>query len=88
MKTVSRTPGGLFTALFVLGGLAALYYYRKQGGELKPLLSRSTDFVRTAREKISAVAPAADETSSGVTSRSRAHEIPMAPEDLDRFPAT
>lgn len=86
MKTISRTPGGLFTALFVLGGLTAFYYYRRQGGQLKPLLARGTDFVNAAREKINSMAPEA--STAGVTSRSRAHEVPTAPEDLDRFPAT
>lgn len=88
MKTIARNRSSMIGSLFVLGGLAAFYFYRRNGGTVRPLISRGTDLVRTAREKFNAVAPSAVADDSGVTSRSRAHEIPMAPEDMDRFPAT
>lgn len=88
MKTIPRNTSSMITSLFVLGGLVAFYYYRKNGGEMKPLLARGADFISTAREKINAVAPEVSKAAGGVTSRSRAHEIPTAPEDMDRFPAT
>jgi hypothetical protein len=88
MKTVPRTTSSLLTSLFVIGGLAAFYLYRRNGGQMKPLLARGADLLSTAREKINSVAPEVSEVAGGVTSRSRAHEIPMAPEDMDRFPAT
>ena len=92
MKTIPRNTSSMITSLFVLGGLVAFYYYRKNGGEFKPLLARGADFISTAREKINNVAPevtkAASDVAGGVTSRSRAHEVPMAPEDMDRVPAT
>jgi hypothetical protein len=88
MKTIPRNTSSLLTSLFVIGGLAAFYLYRRNGGEIKPLLARGADFLTTAREKINEVAPDVTQAVGGVTSRSRAHEISTSPEDMDRFPAT
>ena len=83
MKTVSRSNGSLFSALVVVGGLVALYFYRKNGGSVRPLLERGVDLARTAGEKINSIAPSVSGSITG-----RAQEIATAPEQMDQFATT
>lgn len=81
MKTVAfnRSRGTMFTTLLVLGGLAALYFYRRNGGKISTLVAgaseKITDLTRTANEVL--------DKAQGFTSR----EISTSPEDMDRIAA-
>ena len=88
MKTVSRNRSSLVTAFLVVGGLAAFYFYRKNGGKIQPLVDRGVDLAKTARNKINEVAPSVyDNVSDKVSTaagaiRSRAKEVSGAAKEV------
>ena len=69
MKTIPTNRSSLLTSLFVVGGLVAFYFYRKNGGKMAPLIASGTDFARNIGEKISSVAPAVGSLAASSSSR-------------------
>jgi hypothetical protein len=92
MKTINRSPGSLFTALLVIGALGAFYFYRRNGGDMKPLLDKGSDLFRRARSKVGSttigekIGSSLDRSADKAGSLGR--EVSMSPEDMDRFPST
>ena len=93
MKTIAvpRTRGTWLTSVLVIGGLTALYFYRRNGGSYRQLFSTGMDKLGSARSYLKSTEINQDQSSdfdmaddSSVTAR----EIPTSPMEMDRFPAT
>lgn len=62
MKTVTR--GNFGRIFFVLAALGAVYFYRRQGGDVRGLVNRGTDLLRTGREFIATRAPSVTQSAA------------------------
>jgi hypothetical protein len=92
MKTINRSPSSLFTAFLVIGALGAFYFYRRSGGQMRPLLDKGSDLLRRARSTVGSttigenIGRSLDKSVDQAGSMGR--EVSMSPEDMDRFPST
>jgi hypothetical protein len=90
MKTIAfnRSRGSMFTTVFVLGALGALYYYRRSGGKMSELFSGILGGAGMVRGKLGDALEnigAGDQTTSRY---GRGDEISKSPESMDSLPAT
>lgn len=100
MKTVSanRSRGSFIRAIGVVGGLLALYFYRRRGGSVSNLVrsgvatgKSSLDSARSYLRKTAPESGSEEITYGGVTGRSpgsNTEEIYRSPDEMDRYPTT
>lgn len=75
MKTIAiggQNRGSTWTAITVVAGLLAFYFYRRRGGSVGALVNKTTQGVNSARDylrKSSANAPGETTQYGGVTGR-------------------
>ena len=93
MKTIAvpRTRGSWLTSVLVIGGLTALYFYRKNGGSYRQLFSTGMEKLGDARSYLKSTEVQPEQSMDfgrADDSTMTAREIPTSPMEMDRFPAT
>jgi hypothetical protein len=64
MNTVTVGRGNYGRIFFVLAALGALYFYRRQGGDVRGLVSRGTGLIRSGRDFIATRAPSVTQSAA------------------------